>query len=362
VRMQSLLVAACLAVSSPTSFADDTIEELISRLGQGRKDVRDEIVRRGESAVKPLAKVLQDEKAGWRPRIDAARLLGKIGGQNVVGPLKVALADKNVNVRYFAILALGDVGPVAGDAVPDLAKLLRKRAHDDNLSVGRRELIEVLGKIGGSSREAVDALVLCMKDRSCYEAALALTNFGEHGAEALVTLAANYSKDDRSGNKRHYSEVYQVVAWGMPPLPKEMIPVFKKHFEQGDFNTRRVAGRALAGVGPAAIPVLAKYLDEKNPDLRAEAAAALATMNWFAARAKERGEKVAVPVSSDEFFPKLKNLYKLPTGQVDFRIIQALRGIDRDRFMSDPEMAKVWEEELARALRKQMEKERGRGK
>lgn len=351
-RTLSLLAMVFLFLSS-ISYAEESLDKLISELDE----VNDETVRR-EAAVKSLTKVLQDEKADGQARTNAALLLGRIGGKNVVGPLRSALSDKDETVRYFAILALGHVGHAASDAVPDLAKLLRKRANDDNLSFGRHELIEALEKIGGSSQEGVDALVLCMKDRRCHEAAHALTRFGEPGAEALITLAVTYSKDDRSENERRYDEVYSVVAWGRPPLPKEMIPVFKKHFENGDFQTRRVASHALAGVGTAAIPVLAKFLEDKNPDLRAEAAGSLATMNWFAARAKERDEKVTAPVSSDEFFPKLKMLYKLPTGKVDFRIIRAMKGIDDTRFMSDPEMVKVLQEEFKKALKKELEQQK----
>jgi hypothetical protein len=98
----------------------------------------------------------------------------------------------------------------------------------------------------------------------------------------------------------------------LPRFPKEKIPVFKNHFEKGDFKAREVACRALWGVGPSPIPMLAKYLDDKNSDLCAEAAQSLATRSWLAARAKERGEKVAIPVSLDEFFAKLKRLHKLP--------------------------------------------------
>ncbi len=81
-------------------------------------------------------------------------------------------------------------------------------------------------------------------------------------------------------------------------------------------------------------------------------------MNWFAARAKERGEKVATPVSSDKFFPKLRQLYKLPGGEVDLRIIRAMMGIDHDRFMSDPELVKVLQDEFNKALKKQLNKQK----
>lgn len=355
-KMLTLLVAGCLVIHSKSLFAEESVDKLISKLGERNKDVNDEIVRRGEIAVQPLTIVLQDEKASDEARIDAARLLGRIGGKNVVDPLRLALTDKAPIVRHFAILAFREVGPAAKDAIPSLVALLRKQADKSDLTFGRRELIETLGKIGGNSREAVEVLALCMEKQRCHEAALALTNFGEPGADVLVTLAATYAKDNHSEDKRRYGEAYQVVAWGTPPLPKEMIPAFKRSFEKGDFLTRSVASRALAGVGPAAIPDLAKYLDDKNPDLRAEAAEALATMNWFAARAKERDKNVTIPVSSDEFFPKLEKLYTLPDGKIDERIIKAMIGIDHDRFMSDPVLFKVLQDEFNKNLTQHLEK------
>ncbi len=338
-------------------LAKQPVGELVSKLGDAKQEVEDEIVRRGADAVEPLAKVLHDEKKSYSPRIEAALLLGRIGGKEAVASLRLALSDRHPNVQDFAVVALGDVGPAAREALPDLARLLRQRLKEKTaISIRRDQTIEALAKIGGNSQEAVDALVLCLKRGRYNEATLALTKFGEPGAEALVTLAASYSRDDRPEEKRRHGDVYSVVAWGSPPLPKEMIPVFKKHFEHGDRHARLVAYRALAGVGPPAIPVLAKYLDDKNPDFRADAAEGLATMNWFARRGKKEGEKVAVPVSADEFFPRLKKLYKLPDGKVDHRIVSALLGIDRDRFWSDPEMVKVEQEEFAKALMKAAER------
>lgn len=353
-KKQFLVAAAILLVACAACFAGGSVEQLILQLGAGKKDVNDAIVSHGPVAIKPLAKLLLDAKAPHLARIDAALLLAKIGGKNAVAPLKAALSDNRV--QYFAVLALGDVGPAAVDAVPALAKLAQERAKDDRLSTGRRQLIETLGKIGGDSQEAVDALVLSMTYQRSYEAALALTKFRDAGAEALITLAAKYAKDDRSEKERRFGEAYLAVAWGSPTLPKEMIPVFAKHLEKGDFHTRDVASRALAGVGLPAIPVLSKHLDDQNPDIRAAAAEGLATMNWFAARDMKKGDKRRLPVAADDFFPKLKKLYKLPNGRIDQRIIHAMHGIDRDRFMADPELVRVLEDEFLKALRRQLEK------
>jgi HEAT repeat protein len=354
-RMHSLFVALFLAVSSPSFAEEKPVEKLISLLGEGKKEVNDEIVRRGEVAVKPLAKVLQDEKADWQIRIDAALLLGRIGGRKVVGPLKSALADQNV--QFFVVIALKSVGPDASEALEDLVKMLQERAKDDNLSLGRRQLIEAVGSIGYGSEDAANALALCMKDKRDDNAAQALARLGAPGAEMLVSLAVKYASDARPYEDRRYSEAYGVLSGGTP-LPKETIPVFKKHLLKGGRDAT-LARLGFACVGPPAIPVLKKLLDDKNADVRACAAEALATMNFHAQAARRyRQEKVADPVSSDEFFPKLRKLYKLPDGDVDFRIIHAMIGIDYDRVMSDPEMVRALREELIKELKKQPEKQK----
>jgi HEAT repeat protein len=340
-RKVCMFAAAMFLVVCSSAVAEEPLDKLIARMGTGKKDIDDEIVRRGDAAVKPVAALMLDDKANPEIRIHATMLLGKFGGKGVE-PLKGAVASKDRLLRFFAVLALGEVGPAARDAVPELARALRGMAKEDNLKEGRHELIETLGKIGGKSQEAVDALVLCMEDQRCHEAAYALTKFGKPGAEALITLSVKYATDKRPHNERRYGEVYLVSAWGSPSLSKEMIPVFKKHFETGDRQTRRVAGLALAGVGKDAIPVLAALLDDKDPDTRLYAADALVTMNWFARRAAEgKGGKVEHPVSSAEFFPKFKKLYK-SEGKVDKRMLRVLHALDEERFMADEELVKAW--------------------
>lgn len=356
-RKASLFGAAMFLVVCSNAVAEEPLDKLIARMGAGKKDIDDEIVRRGDAAVKPLAAVMLDDNANPEVRIHATMLLGKFGGKGVE-PLKGAVNSKDRLVRFFAVVALGEVGPAARDAVPELAKALRGMAKEDILKERRHELIETLGKIGGESQEAVNALILCVEDHRCHEAAYALTKFGKPGAEALITLSVKYATDKRPHNERRYGEVYLVTAWGSPPLSKEMIPVFKKHFETGDRQTRTVAGLALAGVGKDAIPVLAAFLDDKNPDIRLYAADALVTMNWFARRAADgKGGKVEYPVSSVEFFPKFKKLYK-SEGMVDKRMLRVLHSLDKERFMADKELAKAWVDWFIEGLKNEQERQK----
>src|ERR1700687_3035877 len=92
-----------------------TAEDLVAQLAKG-KDVKAEIVLRGGAGVVPLARLLHDEKADLVPRLDAALLLGKIGGNQVVGPLRKVLSDQTIH--WAAAMALGTVGPTARDALP----------------------------------------------------------------------------------------------------------------------------------------------------------------------------------------------------------------------------------------------------
>jgi hypothetical protein len=221
-KIHSLLVATCLVVPS-AARAEEPIEKLIEHLGDKDKAARDEIVRRGEVSVKPLAKVMRDKKEGQLNRMFAASLLGQIGGKSAVSELRSGLADKDVQI--WAVIALGGLGDAARDAAPDLAKVLREEPGGKKLSFQKLKMIKALEKIGGNSQEAVDALVLCMKSRRCHEAAYALIQFGEPGAEALITLAARYSRDKRPEDRKRYGETFMVTCWGRPPLPKKMIPV-----------------------------------------------------------------------------------------------------------------------------------------
>ncbi len=80
--------------------------------------------------------------------IDAISTFGKDG----VPILIQALADKNYDVRIYAIRALGTIGQEARDAVPALIKSL----DDEYLTIF---VAEALGKIGQSAEDAVPSLL-----------------------------------------------------------------------------------------------------------------------------------------------------------------------------------------------------------
>jgi HEAT repeat protein len=356
-RLDILALIVGLIVAARVVYLLSEREEK-TNLSERKEKINAESARHGET-VKSLAKILQNEKAERQIRIDAAMRLGRIGGKEVVGPLKSVLTDKSIQV--FVVYALKTVGRDASDALPDLVKLLRAQINDNKRGFERRELIDAIGSLGYGSQDAADVLALYLKEHRDYDAAKALAKLGPPGAEVLVSLAVKYSKNDRPSSERKHSEAYALLAAGYP-LPKDLIPVFKKHLLKGG-DAAIVAGLGFACVGAPAVPVLRELLEDKNANVRAYAAKALANMqfNVNAARAF-RGEKIKDPFSQKEIYAKLKKLYKLSDNQVDIRIVDAMIGIDQDRCMSDPEIVEVLRKPLIESIKRDLEKKKNPSK
>jgi HEAT repeat protein len=93
-------------------------------------------------------------------------------GPPCVPPLRAALKDKDAEVRCFAALALGNLGPVAAEAVPELRERLQDKDDDVRLAaayalLGRTTddadrvvpvLIEMLQRLAAVSRDEEAAL------------------------------------------------------------------------------------------------------------------------------------------------------------------------------------------------------------
>jgi hypothetical protein len=236
---------------------------------------------------------------------------------------------------------------------------LRARANDDEMFVGRRELIETLGKIGGDNQDAVDALAACLNQPRSGEAVQALLSFGEAGAESLFTMALHYAKGPRADGFTSEAAAYSAIRWKTTALPNKMAPVFQRHFERGDKDERRIASFALAGIGEPAIPLLTKYVEGENRTLSGQAAEALATMNFFA---RHESPSRPEPVSASVFFPKLKKVLLKSEDETASQILWAMMAIDREQFMSDPTLIRAWQTAFIKARERGIEKEKTEGR
>ena len=126
-------------------------------------------------------------------RAKAAISLSELGGGAKVGvpALATALADRSLNVRYWACRALRNIGPEAKGAVPGLIAALKTfpggspelegpaRYYPDVRSVAA----EALGAIGPAAKEAIPALKVATGDKNADVSAAAAYALKKIGAK-----------------------------------------------------------------------------------------------------------------------------------------------------------------------------------
>ncbi len=251
---------------------------------------------RSGDAVGALIELLDHETA--RVRAGAARALGSGYGAKAapaVAALSRCVAETDSEVKEYAIVALGDVGPSAEAAVPALRNVLSDEDLDVRLKTAKAlwqisrqpdDVIPVFTKIlenGGDSERcdaaerlkemgpcaapALPALVNAVKNDS-YEfarcnAAEALGKIGPEAAPAIPALATALEEDES-----HYVPARAAEALGKIGDPKA-VPILIAALEREDDYVRMHAVWALETFGPkakAAIPALVRVLknDEAN--------------------------------------------------------------------------------------------------
>jgi RNA polymerase sigma factor (sigma-70 family) len=168
-------------------------------------------------------------------RTQALMALGAIAevDRTVVPVIRDSLKDKSANVRSFAVLALGQIGP---DATPMVKGMLK-----DPSSQVRRSTAQVLVQFGPAM--AVVALAEMLRDPD--------QNLRQNATHWLTQLAKQGMKD---------SEAKAAVAAIIPALRDPSISV------------RQYAIQALAAFGPAAegaVPALMDALDDRTLNMYA---------------------------------------------------------------------------------------------
>jgi len=223
-------------------------------------------------------------------------------GEKAVPLLREAL--KNEKSRYWACVALADIGPAAKDAVPDLAKL----TTSENAEI-RLQTAVALGQIGSGAASAAPALGNLLNDPEVgvrYGAAFALGSIGSpvadealkknlSGSDAQLkmisgwALAKIHPTDSAMMEQavklalntvRHGDESAQKIAlraWFDLNPPKEMTgPLVAETLDTLPPEKMEGLMEALAAFGPKAVPRVASALE--NPKLKHRAAEILARM------------------------------------------------------------------------------------
>ena len=225
---------------------------------------------KAQSAIPALVKALSDTHG--EVTVHAASSLGRLGAPAVkaVTPLL-----KDESLRSLALAVLGDFGPEAKPAIPDLLPLLRDKDVDT-----RRETLLVLAQMGPAAQAAVPTLLTEAKNEknpTRAGAAYALVKIGAKEVLPILMKGAQEKED------KHYK---MVCAWGLlalepknPEYLRASLPSVIGGLTHEWDLVRRESAQALGRVGPPAkqaVSALAKVAEsDKSPAVRMDALGAL---------------------------------------------------------------------------------------
>jgi HEAT repeat protein len=197
-------------------------------------------------------------------RLQATIALGKIGNASAE-PLAKALSDKDADVRFYAAWGLAFVGPPAKGTTGALVKAL-----GDSSAQVRRKAAYALGRIDPDPEAVVAGLVGALGDADAdvrQAAAEALPKMGKAAVPALIKALSSDKVELRNTAIKTLGEIGSAA--------EPAIGELKAFLLQPDKGASDLAADALAGIGAAAIPVLAVAADDDSEVVRPRALAAL---------------------------------------------------------------------------------------
>jgi hypothetical protein len=129
----------------------------LARHAGGPKTLLDKIRDWIGSKLPPVLRANWPAPDDWRVRVNAARVLGRIGpdARAAVPALRTALNDPQQSVRFFAVEALGKIGDESRATVDALIATLRS----DRDSAVRLEAADALGRVGSAATNALPRLL-----------------------------------------------------------------------------------------------------------------------------------------------------------------------------------------------------------
>lgn len=186
-------------------------------------------------------------------------------------------------VRAFAVWSLGELGPAAAEALPELALALR----DERL--GRGSAAQALAKLGRAAAPAAPALVAQLQApdaRQRWNAASALGRMGAVAPSTETALVRALSDDDPRVRAQAALALGRLGA-----SSAEALSALRVHLGDEASEVRALAARALGFVGaPArvAVPALNAAARDEDARVRREAQKALRRIHGAAATPAER--------------------------------------------------------------------------
>ena len=370
-----------------------SIQDLSSADSSERRAAAEALSNGDERAIYPLLRTLRDENTGVQDAAirsliaiggevtaymvlpllrespflrNTARMLLKQIGKTSVPLLRALLADKDDDIRTFAVDLIADIGWC--DYPRELARLLET---DQNQNV-RAAAAKALGIIG--YREALPILVAALRSDEwvCFSALDSLSAFGDESCiepvgallgspsealrfaaiETLGRIGSSKSSAQllaylpRAGAIEKTAIVKSLVQIGITPSMAEVADLLIDIFKSGEWEDRQVALRGLADLRdrraiPAMIDV-AGSLDPSDPDSEERLYAVKDALRQFGCArglieaisspvARFRGKVIAIEVIGDLACPEaVPHLIKLMEGdlrEVRRASVKALAGM-----------------------------------
>ena len=218
-------------------------------------------------------------------RLNAALTLSKIGKAAVPEVAKL-LDDGRTETRFYAIWALGWIGPDAAETEAPLLRALSDKSDDI-----RRKAAYAVGRVAPGSRGALPVLIRGLSDSNPdvrNSAADALAHFGKYGVSSLIGVlddpeparsaaaqalgAIGSDAKDAVGSLRKHlladDNAAPAMADALGKIGKASIPALLAGVDSGKQPIVNASIQALGHIGAEAAPNLVDLMGHKSPEVR----------------------------------------------------------------------------------------------
>lgn len=249
-----------------------TFPLLLEKLLQNKKDIpltreiRISLARMGPQIIPLLEENLWGSP--WKTRLSIVKIFSQMG-EEALEVLLRCLGDPEREIQREALRALGNLGPRASSALPELVELLSQ----DSL---KNDLVQTFRKIGP---QALSALLGALKENNPYlrkEALWAIGRVGSGNFPGFSRLFDSLRDPHRDVRRQAIMALERLKA----PLSM-VLPRLIESLKDPDPLVREEVLRTLGRWEPrptSAIPSMAILLKDKNPSVRSRASWALGRM------------------------------------------------------------------------------------
>jgi HEAT repeat protein len=253
----------------------------------------------GPEAAPAVPALLELLEAQGELRISVMTTLGAIGPEaRAAVPMLTAALDKKEPryLRCTAAEAVWKIEPQNERIVPALRDILRGPKTD---TANRAQAIRVLGQIGPKAKAAVPDLAKIIQDDEVAMRLAAIATVAEIGSGAQAAIPALTAALD----KKEFPSIRCAAAgalWKITGEPNQVVPVLVGIALDLDVVApeRRQSAELLRGIGPkakAAVPALVTAMQDSNPALREPATSILAAIDPATAARLTRKRVAAEP-------------------------------------------------------------------